>query len=137
MDGVFHLLEECSTTKNVILLVGLVYLLRIFIWIIRSLWSGTRAFILSGLFRVKLNSSSYGWAGKDCFFINGGCMLLYVLRSCHRRFRWNRKRICNTGKTFIIKDDKFCLAITHFPHVPSVMHLSKFYSASGIKQKNT
>ena len=65
MDEVFHLLEECSTIRNVVLLVGLLHLLRVSVWIIRSLWSGTKAFILSGLFRVKLNSSSYGWAGKE------------------------------------------------------------------------
>ena len=66
MDGVFHLLEECSTIRNIVSLVGLLYLLRISVWIIRSLWSGTKAFILSGLFRVNLNSS-YGWAGKNFY----------------------------------------------------------------------
>lgn len=65
MDEVFHLLEEYSTIRNVVLLVGLLCLLRVSVWIIRSLWSGIKAFILSGLFRVKLNSSSYGWAGKE------------------------------------------------------------------------
>ena len=66
MDGVFHRLEEYSTIRNVVLLVGLLYLLRMSVRIIRLLWSGTRAFILSGLFCVKLNSSAYGWAGMDC-----------------------------------------------------------------------
>ena len=66
MDGIFHRLEEYSTIRNVVLLVGFMYLLRISVWIISSLWSGTKAFILNDLFRVKLNSSSYGWAGKDC-----------------------------------------------------------------------
>ena len=67
MDGMFHrLAEEYPTIRNVVLLVGFIYLLRISVWIIRSLWSGTKAFILNDLFRIKLNSSSYGWAGKDC-----------------------------------------------------------------------
>ena len=77
MDGVFHLLEECPTTRNVVLLVGALYLLRISVWIIRSLWSGTKAFILSGLFRVTLNSSSYGWAGKNLFLL-----ILFVKVCC-------------------------------------------------------
>ena len=61
-----HLLEDCSTIRNIVFLVGLLYLLKIAISLTLSLWSGTKAFILSSLFRVKLNSSSYGWAGKDC-----------------------------------------------------------------------
>ena len=64
MDGVLHLLEECYTTKSIVLLVGLLYLLRIAVWLMGSIWSGTKAYILSGLFRAKLNSSSYEWAGK-------------------------------------------------------------------------
>ena len=75
MDEVFRLLEECSTIRNVVLLVGLLYLLRISVWVIRSLWSGTRAFILSGLFRVKLKSSSYGWAGKYVQYVAGSLVL--------------------------------------------------------------
>ena len=74
MDGIFHRLEEYSTPiRNVVLLVGFMYLLRISVWIIRSLWSGTKAFLLNDLFRVKLNSSSYGWAGTEGLLIRG-CM---------------------------------------------------------------
>jgi len=32
------------------------------IWFLISLWSGTKAFFLDGLFRVDLKS--YGWAGE-------------------------------------------------------------------------
>ena len=60
-----EILEEYSMIKNIVLLVGFLYLVRIAVFLTKSLWSGTKAFILSGLFRVKLNSSSYGWAGKD------------------------------------------------------------------------
>ena len=67
MKAVFHLLEECPTTRDVVLLVGLLYLLWIALSLIRSLWSGTKAFILTGLFRVKLKPSTYGWAGKEYF----------------------------------------------------------------------
>ena len=63
MGEIFYLLEDCATITNIVLLVGLLCLLRIAVSLTGSLWSGTKAFVLSCLFRVKLNSS-YGWAGK-------------------------------------------------------------------------
>ena len=66
MEGVFYLQEECFVITNLVFLVGLLYLLRIIVWLTSSLWSGTKAFVLSDIFRVNLKSSSYGWAGKDC-----------------------------------------------------------------------
>ena len=69
MDGVFHLLEECPTTRNIVLLIGLLYLLWTAVSLIRSLWSGIKAFVLSGLFRVKLKPSQYGWAGKGLLLL--------------------------------------------------------------------
>ena len=64
MERIFYLLEECSTIRNIVLLMGLLYLLRTTVGLIRSLWSGTKAYLLSDLFRVKLTPSSYKWAGK-------------------------------------------------------------------------
>ena len=94
---------------NIVLLVGLLYLSWTVVWLVRSLWSCIKAFALSDLVRVKLQSSSYGWAGKTA------CMhaLLSVvavvsdnalLCSGHWCFRWNRKRVCNTGKVTIGKE---------------------------------
>ena len=68
MERMFHSVEEYSMIRNIVVLAGLVYLLKIAIWVILSLWSGTKSFILSDLFRVKLKPSSYQWAGKDCIF---------------------------------------------------------------------
>ena len=66
MDTVCYVLEECATIRNIVLVAGIWYLLRTAVWLITSLWSGTKAFILSDLFRAKLKPSSYGWAGKEC-----------------------------------------------------------------------
>ena len=69
MESVFHLLEEHSTIRNIVLLVGLLYLLKTAVCLIRSLWSGAKAFFLSSLFRVSLKPSTYEWAGKIAFII--------------------------------------------------------------------
>ena len=65
MDAVCHVLEECATIRNIVLVAGLWFLFKIAVWLLTSLWSGTKAFILSDMFRVKLKPSSYGWAGKE------------------------------------------------------------------------
>lgn len=69
MEGIFHMLEECPTTRNAVLLIGFLYLLWLAVSLIRLLWSGTKAFILSSLFRVRIKPSSYGWAGKRLFLV--------------------------------------------------------------------
>jgi len=61
MQQLLAWLYEYSTIRNIVFLVGVVYLLRLMIWLLLSLWSGTKAFFLDGLFRVDLKS--YGWAG--------------------------------------------------------------------------
>ena len=63
------MLEECPTTRNTVLLIGFLYLLWLAVSLIRLLWSGTKAFILSSLFRVRIKPSSYGWAGKGLFLV--------------------------------------------------------------------
>ena len=65
MDVVCHVLEECAAIRNTVLVAGLWFLFKTAVWLLTSLWSGTKAFILSDLFRVKLKPSSFGWAGKE------------------------------------------------------------------------
>ncbi|XP_065901234.1 inactive hydroxysteroid dehydrogenase-like protein 1 [Dysidea avara] len=54
------LTEDYPTIRNIVFLVGVLYLLRLMVWSLLSLWSGTKAFFLTGLFKVDLKS--YGWA---------------------------------------------------------------------------
>ncbi|XP_065901233.1 very-long-chain 3-oxoacyl-CoA reductase-like [Dysidea avara] len=56
-----YLLYESPTVRNIVFLVGVLYLLRLMVWLLLSLWSGTKAFFLAGLFRV-VDLKSYGWA---------------------------------------------------------------------------
>jgi len=48
--------------QKIVLLVGVLYLLRLMIWLLLSIWSGIKAFFLAGLFRVDFKS--YEWAGE-------------------------------------------------------------------------
>ena len=61
--GIVQMLtEDYPTIRNIVFLVGVLYLLRLMVWSLLSLWSGTKAFFLTGLFKVDLKS--YGWAGE-------------------------------------------------------------------------
>jgi len=55
-------LHEYPTIRNMVFLVGVLYLLRLMIWLLLSIWSGTKAFFLTELFRVDLKP--YKWAGE-------------------------------------------------------------------------
>ena len=67
LDGILQLVDECPTIRNIVLLAGLWYVLRIIVWLIMSLWSGTKAYILTNLFPslYRVNLKTYGWAGEQ------------------------------------------------------------------------
>ena len=66
LEGLHHSLDGYSVIRDIVLFAGLWYLLRTTLWLITSIWNGTKAYLLTSLFPslCRVNLKSYRWEGR-------------------------------------------------------------------------